>query len=99
MGRTVLLRPGWFQIFGPGVFAVLTKKLLVNDVQQACHADQVRQKEFSGELWIFNARSAALRTAHRVAQDAFGAVPFPDPLARFLEIMFVDFKPDAGERL
>src|SRR5439155_7570990 len=59
----------------------------------------VRQKEFPGELWIFDPRIAALRTTDRVAQHAFGAVPLPDPLARLLEILFVNFKSDAGERL
>ena len=68
-------------------------------MQQAGHADEVRQKEFPRELRIFDARSAALRTAHRVAQHAIGAVPFLDPLARLLEILFVNFESDAGERL
>src|SRR5438093_4636126 len=99
VGRTVLLWPGRLQVLWPGVFTVLTIKLLVDNVQQGGQSHEVRQKEFPGELRILDPRIAALRASDCVAQDAFGAVPFADALARLLEILFVDFKPNAGKRL
>src|SRR2546428_750839 len=89
----MLLRPMTLHVFWPCVPALLAIKLLFENAHRAGQANQIRQKEFAGELWIFDPRMAALRTAHRIAQRTVSDVPLVQQTKCSLEVLLVNFEP------
>jgi len=63
-------------MIAPGVMAILAVKFLGDDFERAKDPDKCGSHKFSGHLWVFDIRGAALRAANQGRSD-IGICGFP----------------------